>query len=367
MARKGVEEAKERLGRRRAVAPPDFAGGLSTGSTLLNLACTGRPDVGYVPGTFYYFVGDSNSGKSFLTLVAFAEACANRRYKDYRLIYDNPEHGAGMNLRQYFGKAMAERLEPPFWDGDLPGSSDRVEDFYLNLHDALTAGPCIYVLDSMDALSSTDEEKHFVKIKHHVRKEKGPEDKAPGSYGDGKAKKNSALLRQVLPLIHSTGSILIVISQTRDVVGDIFTFKDKTRSGGRALTFYAQVEIWSSVRRAIKHKVNDIDRHTGNACTLRVERSRFTGHAATVEVPIYYKTGVDDVGSCVAYLLKEGHWKKGKTGRLEAPEFEFEGTEEKLIRHVEATDRERELAALATQVWVDVEERSAPERKRRYE
>ena len=38
---------------------------VSTGSTLLNLASTGKIDNGFAKGKYYYIVGDSASGKTF--------------------------------------------------------------------------------------------------------------------------------------------------------------------------------------------------------------------------------------------------------------------------------------------------------------
>src|SRR2546423_5801296 len=78
-------------------------GALSSGSTLLNLACTDHPDLGFFKGAYYYLVGDSVSGKTWLSLSCFAEACCNDAFHDYRLIFDDVEGGALMDIRRYFG------------------------------------------------------------------------------------------------------------------------------------------------------------------------------------------------------------------------------------------------------------------------
>jgi len=61
---------------------------LSTGSTLLNLACTGKPYYGFAKGHYYFIVGDSVSGKTFLSLTCLAEASINPNFDNYRFIYD---------------------------------------------------------------------------------------------------------------------------------------------------------------------------------------------------------------------------------------------------------------------------------------
>lgn len=361
-----VEEIKEQLSKKRAIEAPDFANGLSTGSTLLNLAYTGRPHVGYVPGNYFFLVGNSNSGKTWISLVAMAEAALNPKYKDYRFILDNVEEGIQMSLAKFFGKSMAERLEPPSIIDGQPRHSERIEDFYFNLDDALSKGPCIYVLDSMDGLSSSGEHKYFKKLKSAARKQGDEKEdkKAPGSFGDGKAKVNSSMIRQMIPKISRTGSILIIISQTRDVI-ERFSYEDETHSGGHSLDFYAQVQTWTKIREKITKEVRKTDRHIGNKCLFRVKRSRFTGRESRVEIPIYFSHGVDDVGSCVEWLIKENHWKKAGSS-LTASEFDFKGFQEKLIEKIESENLECKLQQIVADVWYDIEEAMSVNRKRKY-
>jgi RecA/RadA recombinase len=363
---KEIEEIKRKLQIKKTVDGPDYANGLSTGSTLLNMAYTGRPDVGYLPGTYYYLVGSSNSGKSFLTLVAMAEAALNEAYKDYRFIFDDPEEGVQMDLARFFGKDMANRVEPASVVSGKPCHSTTIEEFYVNLDDALNTGPCIYVLDSMDALSSLSEEKYFTKIKKSIKKDKSDDDeKLKGSFGDGKAKVNSSLIRQMLHKISDTGSILIIISQAKDKVGEIFSWEKETHSGGRSLDYYAQVQTWTSIKGKINKLVNEKNRHIGNECQFHVKRSRYTGRQEKVDIPIYFSHGVDDVGSCVDYLLDESHWKKEKNSIL-APEFDFKGTRDKLISMIESTNQENKLQGIVAQVWMDIEEAMSINRKKKY-
>jgi len=145
---------------------------LSTGSTLLNLACTGYPDGGFAKGFFYFMVGDSKSGKTFLSRTCLAEATINSHFKNYRLVYDDVEGGALMDTRRYFGDGLADRLEPPDVDADGESVySETIEDFYFNLDDALSADrPCIYVLDSMDAVNTDYSRKKFDEKKKASRK-----------------------------------------------------------------------------------------------------------------------------------------------------------------------------------------------------
>mgnify|MGYP002779489147 CR=1 FL=1 len=365
-----AEEIKRSLTQRRAKprtagSPKDY---VSSGSTLLNMAITGSPNRGFSKGHYYYYVGDSASGKTWFALTCLAEASINPNFDDYKLIHDCPEDGALMDVEFYYGKRMAERLEAPRKEKDgTPVHSTTVEEFYRGLMKRLQAGEkVIYVLDSMDSVTSEADLKHVEKqIKAQDKKAKGGDGEASGSYGTGKAKANSEYLRIITPLLAKTGSILIIISQTRDNISQ-FSFEKKTRAGGKALKFYATVEIWTSVVEKLKKTVNDKPRVIGAVTELQIKKNRVTGKDRKVQVPFYNSVGIDDVGSCVDYLVDEGKWKKGSTG-IAAADFDFTGNREKLIKHIEDNDHEKELRQLVKTVWDEIEEKSAVRRKSRYE
>ncbi len=335
---------------------------LSSGSSLLNLACTGDVNAAFLTGHYYYLVGDSSSGKTFLALTCLAEASIKKAFNEYRFIYDNAEDGALMDIQKFFGAGVAQRLEPPRYVDGEPAYSQSIEELYYNLDDAIKEGkPFIYILDSMDALSSNAEADKFQEQKKAHRKGKD----ATGSYGDGKAKINSAGIRQVLPGLRATNSILIVISQTRDNIGAMGYGDKKTRSGGRALRFYATLEIWSTCGEKIKKTVLGKPRSIGINSILQIKKNRVTGRDRKVTVPILYELGIDDVGSLVAWLQDEGHWT-AKGGKLVAPEFDYTGSEAGLIRHIEKHNLEMDLRDLAQDVWNQIEEAANPNRKARY-
>lgn len=348
---------------RKTLKAKDF---LSTGSTMLNLACTGKPKRGFAKGHYYFIVGDSISGKTFLSLTCLAEASINPHFDGYRFIYDNAEDGAMMDVKKFFGKQVYRRLEPPgraFAQSgpEAPQYSETIEDFYFHLDDAFKKElPFIYILDSMDSVSSTAEKEKFQKTKRATQKGK----ETTGSFGDGKAKINSANLRQFLSSLKRTGSILIIINQTRDNLG--FGFKKKTRSGGHALRFYATIEMWSSVESKIKKTVKGKKRELGTLCRIKVEKNRIQGKERTIYIPIYHSFGIDDIGSCVDYLIEENHWKI-RSKDITAPEFDFEGSRFKLIKHIEEGELEKDLRELVGDVWNEIEKACEVKRKKRYE
>lgn len=356
--------------------PEDY---LSTGSTLLNLALTGFARRGFAKGFYYFIVGDSQSGKTWLSLTCGAESNLNAVFKDHRLIFDDVEGGALMDVEKYFGKRTAERLEPPgkLKDG-TPVYSETVEDFYYHLDDACKKGiPFIYVLDSMDALDSEDAAKKFEANKKIHRRpvkpqaddeEDGEGPKKKGSYGDGKPKANSQNLRRFIPRLRKLGAILIIVNQTRDNIPQpgMMTFEKKTRSGGHALKFYSTVEIWSSVAVPILKTVKGKKRKLGAVSKVTVKKNRLNGRDRTVMIPFYYSYGFDDLRACIDYLADEGHWK-GKKESVKAPEFDFEGPKDALIKKIEEEGLGKELRTLVARVWREIDAACELKRKPRYE
>lgn len=364
MKNKEMKELKKSLKKKPksiSLRPRDY---ISTGSTMLNLACSGKPECGFAKGKYYFIVGDSASGKTFLTLTCLAEASINKHFKDYRYIYDNSEDGALMDMSKFFGEKVAAKLEPPSTkkeDGEtIPIYSSTIEEFYYHADDALKQGkPFIYILDSMDSLSSKSEGDKFEETKRAYRKG----NKTAGSFGDGKARMNSMNLRRLLTPLRKSGSILIIISQTRDNLG--ISSDPKTRSGGKSLRFYACLEIWSSIIGRIKKTVKGKERQLGIKCKLQIKKNRLSGKERTVVTPIYYSIGIDDIGSCIDYLIEEGHWK-GTKGKVIAPEFNFEGSIVKLIHQIEKENMEKDLKLIVNDVWNEIEEACEVQRKRRY-
>jgi len=335
---------------------------LSTGCTLLNLAISDIPTGGFEKGKYYFFVGDSASGKTFFCMTCFAEACRSPAFKHYRRIYDNIEDGMLMNCAKLFGTEVDDLIEPPAREEGEDRFSETIEEFYFHIDDAIKKGePFIYVLDSMDGLDASDDQKKF---EEHKKAHKAGK-KASGSYGMAKAKANSVGLRKVLAGLRDTGSILVIISQTRSNVG--FGFETKTRSGGHALKFYATAEIWSSLGGQIKRTILKKKRKIGDKIILKIKKNRHTGKNREVWSAIYPSYGIDDIGSNVDYLMDEGWWKKAGT-KIKAKEFRLDVSRSLLIRAVEKDPKKiLKLQGIVGKCWEKVESASALDRRARYE
>lgn len=372
-----VVKAMLKKKRVRRVAP-ETKQYLSTGVALLNLAISGRHDGGILKGDYVYFVGNRSSGKTFFSLNVLAEASINPEFADYQLIGDFAENGALMDIQKFWGPELARRLAPPRGTREKPIYSRTTEDFYFHLDDALSKGPCIYVMDSMDALTTDDDQEKFQGDK--VASRAGKEMK--GSYGMSQAKINSRYIKPFATRLRETGSILIVISQTRDRINTPFPMS--THSGGKSLGFYAHVEIWTKISEEVKKTVRGKQRKLYSVIELSVEKNRQNGwDDFKVYVPHSRKFGLDDLGASVDFLIDEKHWKKKKkdnqqeeeeetddkkkkTGKFIAPEFDIEGDREKIIERIQAEGGEKELHQLAEKVWKEIDEECSLNRVNKY-
>jgi RecA/RadA recombinase len=355
--------------RRETIPDKDL---LKTGSTVLDLGITGRRAGGFAKGKYFWMVGDPSSGKTFLMLTCLAEAAVNPKFADYRFIYDNGEDGALMDMERYFGPSMASRLEPPATDKDGEAVySEEIEDFYFYLDDALTEAekkggkPCIYLLDSMDALDSKYSQKKFKEAKTAARKGT----KARGDYGDGKAKINSTRIRRVISRLRNTGCILIILSQTRDNIDAGLFEEQQTCSGGHALKFYATVQLWSSVGSKIKRVINEKKLQIGVYCRVRIRKNRITGKERTIEFPIYYETGIDDIGGMIDFLTYWKFWPKNKDGIVNAT-ADFDNVKkrrEALIQWIEKHELREDLEDIVEDAWNEIEKRALVKRRSKYD
>lgn len=370
-----IEEEQERIdvSRKMRLKCDDL---LSSGSTMLNLACSDMACGYLMKGKFYHFVGESESGKTWLIMATLAESTLHPRFSKYKIYIDDIERGSNMDLDFYFGKKTAKRIELPEPDrkdenGIPMPFSETVEQMYDTLTNRLEEAEAggygiIYVVDSMDSLTTEGELKKAATNQSLRSKNKATE----GSYGDGKAKVNSQNLRRICSRLEKSGSILIITSQERDDIGSMHG--GKTYSGGHALKFYATLQLWLRTKENIMFNIKGKPRPFGTRSEIHITKNRLTGNKEKkISLPIYKSFGIDEIGSMVDWLVEEKYWTGGEkeTSVINAEDFGVSLSKEKLVNYIEEKGLEKRLRVIVARLWAEINDliTKRVKRKKRYE
>ena len=277
-------------GRRRVIADalPNhsnyFASGGNKDLPWVNSGCALFDEVlggGYVLGRMVNIVGDKSSGKTLLAI----EACANfhRMYPKGRIRYAEAESA--------FDEQYAEALGMPTKAVEFAANVFTVEDFFNDIQTMIKeqkGQPGLYILDSLDALSDEAEQKRGID---------------EGSYGGSKPKKLGELFRRSVQIMEESNILLIIISQIRDKIGVTFG-ETKTRSGGKAMDFYASQIIWLAEIGKLKKTIGGVDRVIGVQVKAKCKKNKVGLAFRECEYPILFGYGIDDLTACAEWLLE---------------------------------------------------------------
>lgn len=256
---------------------------IGSGSAVMDSVLGG----GWCLGRVANIVGDRSSGKTLLAI----EACANfhKSFPQGVIRYAESESA--------FDEMYAEALGMPVQAVDFghDTSMRTVEDWYNDMVSFLDARqkdgkPGLYILDSFDALSDDAE------MGREIDK---------GSFGAQKAKKSGELFRKLVDRIETLDVLLIVVSQIREKLNVTFG-ETKTRSGGKALDFYASHIVWLAEIGKLKKTIGGVERIIGVNVKVNCKKNKVGLPFRTCTYPIIFGYGVDDLTANVEWLLEVG-------------------------------------------------------------
>lgn len=258
--------------------PKDNLQFIKSGSTLLDLALGG----GWARRRIVNVVGDKAVGKTLVCIemsanFAIQEPKGKIRYREAESAFDND---------------YAEALGFPIERVDFGEPIDTIEDVFEDLEAVLKGakGPELYIVDSLDSLSDRAELERKID---------------EGSYGTGKAKMMSQLFRRLIRNLADKDVTVVFVSQVRDNIG-VMIGKKTTRSGGRALDFYASQVCFLAQLEKLKRTIKGITRVTGTKVKATIEKNKIALPYREAEFSVLFGHGIDDEASCLDFIKKIG-------------------------------------------------------------
>lgn len=333
---------------------------LSTGCSHLNLLLSDSVHKGWPSGRISQMIGDSDTCKTVLGLHALTEAGYDSKFNNHRKIHWDIEEAVTESLKDLFGPKLRESTE--FRSALCEKKEDRppetIEEFHYQIMELIEEGqPFIGVLDALDFLpSQADLDKN--KEQWEAWKKGKP---TPGTYQMAKQKYMKRLFSDIKGKIGQTDSILIIVSQTIDNIGSMFS--SKTVAGGNAMEFASRIRFWLSKMEADKKN----DRVIGRKIKIRVSKNHITGKLREGFLWVYSGMGVDDTKTNVDFLLTEKVWSR--VGGWIVPVGLYDGKFQMrdLLKKIEEDRKERLLKRLVQKKWDEIEDSLALGRKPRYE
>ena len=165
----------------------------------------------------------------------------------------------------------------------------------------------IYVLDSLDGLTSKEQDD---RAKARLEAFDVGKDLDKGTYGMGKQKYLSQeFFPQLCDTIENCNVLVIIISQIREKVEMFAGFEKYSRSGGKAMDFYAHSVLWLATCKKIEKK----DTAVGVVVKAKTTKSKTPRPYRECFFSFLYDYGLDNIGTSIDYLFD---LRSAKTGEL---------------------------------------------------
>lgn len=256
---------------------------IRSGATLLDMVLGG----GWPLGRMSNIIGDNSSGKTLLAI----EACANfaKQFKQGKIWYRETEAAFDEDYANALGLPM-DRVDfgPHGIDSEWDTIEDVFEDLTLKLKFANERDiPCLYIIDSLDALSDRGELKRGVD---------------EGSYNMQKQKQLHSLFRKRVRAVKHSNMHLMIISQTRVKIG--VTFGEKTTvSGDGSLQFYASQRLKLAKLNQLSVKRYDQKQVVGVRIKAKVTKNKIGLPHRECDFDLRFGFGVNDAAASLEWLI----------------------------------------------------------------
>ena len=266
--------------------PTDIKDFISTGSTMLDLAISNRPDGGIAVGRITELNGLESSGKSLIG----AHVLAETQKKGGVAVYIDTETAVSTDFLEAIGvdvKSMLylhlETVEDIF---------SAIEEIVAKVRESDKDRLVTILVDSLAAATTK------VELEAEFDKD---------GWATSKAIILSKAMRKITQMIGRQRVALVFTNQLRVKLGAMFG-DPYTTSGGKALPFHASTRV----RLKNKGQIKDSKKNTiGMTILAQVIKNRLGPPLRKAEFPLYFESGVDDEGSWLQVLKDHNLVKVG--------------------------------------------------------
>lgn len=263
-------------------APNDVNEWISTGSTMLDLAISNRPNGGLPVGRIIEITGLEASGKSLLA----AHALADTQRKGGLAVYIDTENAVSREFLEAIGVNLKDMLYVPL--ETIEDIFDAMDSIVESVRKNSKSRIVTIVVDSVAGAST---------------KQEMAADYDKDGWATSKAIILSKAMRKITNFVGRERICLIFTNQLRTRLG--VTFGDQwTTSGGKAIAFHASVRLRLKSVGQIKvsKSAEQPEAIVGATTRAQVVKNRMGPPLRSVDYDIYYDSGIDDFGSWLTMM-----------------------------------------------------------------
>jgi len=266
--------------------PTDIKEFISTGSTMLDLAISNRPDGGIAVGRITELNGLESSGKSLVG----AHLLSETQKKGGVAVYIDTETAVSEEFLGVIGVDINNMLYLHL--ETVEDIFEAIEEIVTKVRESDKDRLVTILVDSLAAAST--------KVELNADFDKD-------GWATSKAIVISKAMRKITQMIGRQRVALVFTNQLRVKLGAMFG-DPYTTSGGKALPFHASTRI----RLKNKGQIKDTKKNViGMTILAQVIKNRLGPPLRKAEFPLYFESGVDDEGSWLQVLKDHNLVKVG--------------------------------------------------------
>jgi len=264
--------------------PTDLTEWVSTGSSLLDLAISNRPEGGFPVGRIIELQGMEASGKSLIV----AHTLANTQKKGGLAVYIDTENALSEEFLRAVGVDVANMLYVPL--ETIEDAFEAIENIIETVRKSSKNRLVTIALDSVSAATT--------KIEQDADYDKD-------GWATAKAIVMSKAMRKITNIIAKQRVLLVCTSQLREKMGVMFGDK-YTTSGGKALGFHASCRIRLKGVGKLKSGSGKTEQIIGVQTEAQVIKNRMGPPFKKATFDIYFNSGIDDYNSWLTLMKDYG-------------------------------------------------------------